>query len=114
MANPYHQWKISGISPKRLNLLGFQRAIETNKKSAPKFGALSNELKNGLVEDVSQTKLHSPYVCYTSGSSVSFSNQARTDVTESILRSAVCTSRRCSYYKRLGRVEGLAYTVIRI
>jgi hypothetical protein len=44
------------------------------QKSAPKIGALFSLFKYGLVEDISQTKLHSPYVSYTSGSSVGFSN----------------------------------------
>ena len=76
MANAYHQWEIRGISVLKevtKGLIPIQMHF-IYKKSAPKFEALSCCSKSGLVEDVSQTKLHSPNVSYTSGGSVRFSD----------------------------------------
>jgi hypothetical protein len=41
MANPYHQWKIGGISPYNPKIKEWKSPIAITKKSAPKFGALS-------------------------------------------------------------------------
>jgi len=45
MANPCNQWKISGIFPKRIKLLRLNAPPDKNKKSAPKFRALSYRIE---------------------------------------------------------------------